>query len=107
MADDTAKPKTKAQLVNEIGKRTDITNGDVANVLDALADVVLEDLSPGGPGSITIAGLVKIDIAAQAARAERQGRNPATGEAITIAARPAQERGKVRVRVLKRLRDVL
>ena len=105
MADE--KPKTRAQIVNAIGERADLQNSDVAKVLDALAEVVLEDLSPDGPGSVTVAGLIKVDIVPQTARPERPGRNPATGETITIAARPALARGKVRVRALKRLRDVL
>ena len=102
-----AKPKTKAQMAKAIEEKTGIRSQDVNEVLDALADIVLEDLAVGGPGSASVAGLIKVDVVAQAARPERQGRNPATGEAITIAARPAQERGKVRVRALKRLRDVL
>lgn len=101
------RPKTKAQITRAIGEQTGLTNNDVNAVLDALADLVIEDLAPGGPGSVTVAGLIKVDVVAQTARPERQGRNPSTGEAITIAARPAVERGKVRVRALKRLRDVL
>lgn len=101
------KPKTKAQMAKAIESKTNIASRDVNEVLDALAEVVLEDLSVGGPGSVTVAGLIKVDILAQTARPEREGRNPATGEAITIAARPALDRGKVRVRALKRLRDVL
>ncbi len=102
-----AKPKTKTQIAKAIEAKTDIRSQDVSEVLDALAELVLEDLSADGPGSVTVAGLIKVDIVSQSARPERQGRNPATGEAITIAARPALERGKVRVRALKRLRDVL
>ncbi len=105
MAD--AKPKTKAQMAKAIEAKTDIASRDVNEVLDALAEVVLEDLAADGPGSVTVAGLLKVDIVAQTARPEREGRNPATGETITIAARPALDRGKVRVRALKRLRDVL
>ena len=101
------RPKTKAQIARAIAEKTGYTNGEVNVVLDALGDLVIEDLSPGGPGSVTVAGLIKVDVVPQTARPERQGRNPATGEAITIAARPAVERGKVRVRALKRLRDVL
>ncbi len=101
------RPKTKAQIARALAEKTGFTNGEVSVVLDALSDLVIEDLSPGGPGSVTVAGLIKVDVVAQTARPERQGRNPATGEAITIAARPAVERGKVRVRALKRLRDVL
>ncbi len=102
-----AKPKTKAQMAKAIEAKTDIRSQDVNEVLDALADIVIEDLSAGGAGSVTLAGLIKVDIVPQTARPERQGRNPATGESITIAARPALDRGKVRVRALKRLRDIL
>ena len=101
------RPKTKAQIARAIAEKTGHTNTDVSAILDALGDLVIEDLSVGGPGSVTVAGLIKVDIVPQTARPERQGRNPATGEAITIKARPAVERGKVRVRALKRLRDVL
>jgi DNA-binding protein HU-beta len=101
------KPKTKAQMAKAIEAKTDIRSQDVNEVLDALAEIVLEDLSASGPGSVTVAGLIKVDVVGQTARPERQGRNPATGETITIAARPALDRGKVRVRALKRLRDVL
>lgn len=105
MAD--AKPKTKAQMAKAISDETGHPVQEVNDVLEVLAEIVLEDLSEGGPGSATLAGLVKVDVVAQTARPERQGRNPATGESITIAARPALDRGKVRVRALKRLRDVL
>ncbi len=105
MAD--ARAKTKAQMAKAIEEKTNFDPRDINEILDALADVVLEDLSPDGPGSVAVAGLVKIDIVPQPARTERHGRNPATGEAITIAARPALDRGKVRLRALKRLRDVL
>ena len=102
-----AKPKTKAQMAKAIEAKTDIRSQDVNEVLDALADIVIEDLSDGGPGSVTVAGLLKVVVVPQTARPERQGRNPATGESITIAARPALDRGKVRAIPLKRLRDVL
>ncbi len=102
-----AKPKTKAQMAQAIAAKTGFTIQDANEILEALAEIVIEDLSAGGPGSVTVAGLLKVDIVSQAARPERLGRNPATGESITIAARPALERGKVRVRALKRLRDVL
>ena len=101
------RPLTKRELANVVASRTGATSRDVNDVLDALGEVVLEQLSPDGPGSVTIAGLVKVEVSPQAARAEGLGRNPGTGEAITIAARPARARGKVRLRALKRLRDVL
>jgi len=57
-----SKPKTKAQMAKAIEAKTGIRSQDVNEVLDALADAVIEDLSVGGPGSATVAGLIKVDI---------------------------------------------
>lgn len=106
------KPRTKAQMVKDLAAVSEVPAKDVAKVMDALNEIILYDLAPSRgrvkrAGSVTVAGLVKIDIAEQKARAKRMGRNPATGEELEIAARPAKKRGKVRVRALKTLRDVL
>ncbi len=101
------KPKTKTEIAKAIEAKTEIASRDVNLVLDALAEVVLEDLSDGGPGSIVVAGLVKLEVASTPARAERQGRNLRTQEPITIPAKPFQERGKVRATPRKALKDIL
>ncbi len=106
------KPRTKAQMIKDIAAVSEVPAKDVARVMDALGEIVLHDLAPSRgrskrAGAVTVAGLVKIDIAEQKARSKRMGRNPATGEEIEIAARPAKKRGKVRVRALKTLRDIL
>ena len=49
-------------------------------------------------------GLIKISRAKRKAQKKKAGRNPATGEEIVIAAKPAQT--VIRVRALKRLRDM-
>lgn len=99
--------RTKAELTREISDRSRIAARDVELVLEAFSELVVEELAADGPGAVTIAGLVKAEVRPQAARAERAGRNPATGEPITVAARPARARGTLRLRPLKRLRDVL
>ena len=106
------KPRTKAQMIKDIAAVSEVPTKDVAKVMDALGAIVLHDLAPSRgrskrAGAVTVAGLVKIDIAEQKARSKRMGRNPATGEELEIAARPAKKRGKVRVRALKTLRDIL
>ena len=106
------KPRTKAQMIKDIAAVSEVPAKDVARVMDALGEIVLYDLAPSRgrskrAGAVTVAGLVKIDIAEQKARSKRMGRNPATGEELEIAARPAKKRGKVRVRALKTLRDIL
>lgn len=102
-----ARPRTNAEMVEAIAEQKNLSQEVVTKVLSGLADVVLADLSPRGPGRVTVAGLIKAEVVAVPARSERAGRNPATGEPITITARPANERGKIRLRPLKRLRDVL
>ncbi|MXX46919.1 MAG: DNA-binding protein [Chloroflexi bacterium] len=99
--------RTKTELTRAVAQRGGLAARDVDRMLEALAEVILEDLSPGGPGAVALAGLIKAEVATQPARAERMGRNPATGETIRIAARLANERGKIRLRALKRLRAVL
>lgn len=106
------KPRTKAQMVKDIAAATELPPKDVGKVLDALQEVILHDLAPSRgrakrAGSVTVAGLVKIDVVEQKATKKRMGRNPATGEEIEIAAKPYKKRGKVRVRALKTLKDVL
>lgn len=101
------KPRTKAQTIAAIAEATELPKSDVATVLDTLSELILADLKKGGVGTAALPGLVKIDIVAQQATKAREGRNPATGEPIMIAAKRAKARGKVRVRALKTLKDVL
>ncbi len=98
---------TKAGLARAVTQRSRVAAKDVKRVLESLAEVVLEELSPEGPGVVTLAGPVRAEVVPLPERSERAGRNPATGEAITIAARWARPRGRVRLRLLKPLRDVL
>ena len=41
-------------------------------------------------GSAAVPGIGTLKVQLQAARSERQGRNPRTGEALTVAAKPAK-----------------
>lgn len=93
---------TKAQTEGELASRTGLTKAQVSQVLAAQADLVAEELRAGRPA--TIPGLVKVMLVRKPATAAHPGRNPATGEAITIKAKPA--RNVVRVRAVKALKDV-
>ncbi len=78
---------TQSQLVGDIAERTDLTRGNVKAVLEALEDVVLEQL--GNAEKVRIGGVVQLTVRVKEATKPRKGRNPATGEEITIAAKPA------------------
>lgn len=76
-----AKEKSIGELVNLLAERTGLSKVQAKSFLDAHSELLLEELK--STGSVQLAGVGKLKIGE---RAERQGRNPATGEAITIPA---------------------
>lgn len=72
----------KKDLIQEIAQSTEVSKSDVALVLDQLAATAQQQLQSGN--EVVIPGIGKL---APQQREERQGRNPATGESITIAAK--------------------
>lgn len=99
-----SKPKsknlTKSQFATEVAARAELSKSQVQSVLDAIVDVVEKEIKSGNV--VTLPGLVKIVLVNKPARPARQGRNPATGETITIKAKPASKAIKVRpIKALK------
>jgi nucleoid DNA-binding protein len=80
-------PLTQTQLTQEIADRADVSRADAKRVLAALEEVVLEEL--GNAEKVKIGGLVQLAVRVRPATKARKGRNPATGEEITISAKPA------------------
>ena len=78
---------TQTQLIAAVAERSEMSKADAKRVLAALDDVVLEEL--GNAQKVRVAGLVQLTVRVKPATKKRQGRNPATGEEITIAAKPA------------------
>lgn len=71
----------KTELVQALAGATESSQAAASRSLDALIRIVSEELAKGGEVAIAGFGSFK-----QSQRAERAGRNPQTGEAITIAA---------------------
>jgi len=94
---------TQVQLAAAVAERAQISRADAKRVLDALEGVVLEEL--GNAQKVRIGGVVQLAVRVKPATKKRQGRNPATGEAITIAAKPASV--DVRARPLARAKAAL
>ena len=71
----------KAELIDAIAEAADLTKTEAARALDGLVEAITGALKKGETVSLVGFGsfLVK-------ERAERQGRNPQSGESITIAA---------------------
>lgn len=71
----------KTELITIMSEKAEISKKDAEKALTAFTNVVADALVDGNRVSITGFGTFEV-----VERAERQGRNPATGEAITIAA---------------------
>jgi DNA-binding protein HU-beta len=101
----SSKPKaiTKAELASRIAEKAGLTKVQVQAVFAAEIEIVGTELKAGRP--VTIPGLAKITLHQKAATAARPGRNPFTGESITIKAKPARK--VVRVRPLKALKSMV
>ena len=78
---------TQAQLVAAVADRADMTKADARKALTALEGVVLDEL--GNAQKVRLAGVVQLTVRVKPATKARKGRNPATGEEITIAAKKA------------------
>ena len=101
----TAK-QTKTQVIAAIAEQTGLTKKDVGDVFNALGEMIEGHMKKRGSGEFTIPETgVKIRRVKKPARKARMGRNPATGEAMKIAAKPAQT--VVKVTALKALKDTL
>lgn len=76
-----AKEKSLGELTSQLAEKLGTTKAQTKAFLEAHAAMLVDELKSSG--SVTLAGIGKLKLGE---RAERQGRNPATGEAITIKA---------------------
>lgn len=74
----------KKELVKAISEKLEITQKAAGEQLEAMLEVITEELVNGGEVKISGFGTFSV-----AERAAREGRNPATGETIQIAASKA------------------
>ena len=94
---------TQSQLVTAVADRAELSKNDAKRALSALEEIVLEEL--GNAQKVRIGGLVQLTVRLKPATKKRKGRNPATGEEIEIAAKPASV--DVRARPLARAKSAL
>lgn len=70
----------KSELVAAMAEKAEITKKDAGEALDALLEIVSEQLEAGNEVALTGFGTFKTRV-----QAARTGRNPQTGETIQIA----------------------
>jgi DNA-binding protein HU-beta len=69
----------KSELIEAIAESADLTKADAGRALDATIEAITDALKKGE--SVSLVGFGSFGVKE---RAERQGRNPQTGEVITI-----------------------
>jgi len=88
---------TKSALINLIAEQNDIPRKTALGVFATLESVLLGSVHPRGVGEFTLPGLLKVTLRkVPARRAGTLVRNPATGEMVKAAAKPASMRVKIR-----------
>jgi len=75
---------TKNELAEQVAERTGMATSQARQAVETAIDVISDELAGGG--EVALAGFGKFSVSQRAAR---EGRNPATGETIKIAASKA------------------
>ncbi len=88
---------TKAQMLDALATKTNMSKKDVGMLLDSMVELAYKEVK--GSGEFVIPGIGKL---VKVNRKERQGRNPATGETITIPAKTV-----VKFRVAKAAKEAV
>jgi len=86
----------KKELVDAIVAKTEMAKKDVVMVIETMTEVIKDAVTKE---PVEIPGLVKVE---KKHRAARMGRNPMTGESISIPAKTV-----LKARVLKKLKDAV
>ena len=92
-----AKPMNKSQLLQTLAEKSGKSRKEVSEMIDMLVDLAYSEAKKNG--EFTLPGLGKLQ---KKARAARMGRNPATGETISIPAKTV-----VKFRVSKAAKDAI
>ncbi len=101
-----AAKQTKVQIVTAIAEEAGVAKRDVQAVFKALSQHARQHLMKRGSGEFSIPELgVKLRRVTRPATKSRQGRNPLTGETITIKAKPARQ--AIKAAALKSLKELL
>ena len=102
---DKPKAATKTEVYAVLAEKTELSKKQIASVVDELTSFIKSQIGKKGPGVFVLPGLLKIKRHLKPKQAARKGRNPKTGEEMTIPAKPA--RTVVKVLALKNLKEMV
>lgn len=98
--------QTKNQIISSISTETGMHKKEISGVFQCLAGHIQRHMQKRGSGEFVIPETgIKVRRVMKPATKKRLGRNPATGEQIMIAAKPA--RTVVKVSALKALKEAV
>ena len=100
-----AKAATKTEVYAALAEKSGLTKKQIGTVLDGLSDFIKSQIGKKGPGLFVLPGLLNIKKRVRPPQPEREGRNPKTGEPMTIKAKPAKT--VVRILALKNLKEMV
>jgi nucleoid DNA-binding protein len=99
------KPANRAVVYSTLAETTRLGKKEIAAVFSALGALIGKELGKKGPGQFVIPDLLKLKVVRKPATKARPGKNPFTGEPMTIQAKPA--RNVVRALPLKALKEMV
>jgi nucleoid DNA-binding protein len=100
-----SKAATKTAVFQALSEKTGLSRKQISSVFDELGSFIKGQLGKKGPGVFTMPGLLKIKRVEKKATPARQGKNPRTGEPMTIPAKP--RRTVVKALALKGLKEMV
>jgi nucleoid DNA-binding protein len=96
---------SKSQFVATVADKAGLSKKQASAALQAMNDVVTNELKKKGGGEVTIPGLLKLLVQVKPAVPERSGINPFTKEPTVFKAKPARK--VVKARPVKALKDAV
>ncbi len=96
---------TKAQTITTIAEDTGLSKKAVSDVLSSLGIIIERHIKPRSAGRFSLPGIMTIKRYKKKATKAREGRNPQTGESITISAKPAHN--ALKITAAKALKDAV
>lgn len=100
----TKKAPTKSEVYAAVAEATDLPKKKVAEVFDAMGDVMAKSLKKNGV--FNLVGLAKMTVVKKPAiKGGKLVRNPFTGEMVPQKPKPASK--NVRIRPMKSLKDMI
>jgi nucleoid DNA-binding protein len=106
MAENKVKSMTKSAVYQEVASATNLSRKQVAEVFDALSQLIKRELGKKGPGMFTVPGLLKLKLRKRPATKAGTRPNPfKPGEMMAVKARPASN--VVKALPLKSLKEMV